>query len=119
VQVYLRSTLAVVAVLAISSGLGCGPKQTNPKVPPPPPPGENKTCSATVVAPGVPNEQCTGGCPDDLKKADTVITRDCTGEKHDQCPLAKSYVEGCPQLDHPVDPKAKCTVSLKDITACK
>jgi len=80
-------------------------------------PATPKFCSATTVAPPVPTSECTGGCPPDFKGQ--TITRPCTGEKQDQCPLIASYTEGCPQLNNVVDPKAKCTVTLKDITACK
>jgi len=108
--------IAALAAVAITLW-GCGPKTANQKTPPPP--EGQKTCSATVVAPGTPTQQCTGGCPDELKTAGNTVTKPCTGEKQDQCPLTKSYTEGCPQLDQPVDPKATCTATLKDITACK
>jgi hypothetical protein len=79
-------------------------------------PDTPKSCSATVVAPPVPTTQCTG-CPDDFKGQ--TINRPCTGEKQDVCPLKAPYTEACQNLNGPVDTKATCTVSLKEITACK
>lgn len=79
----------------------------------------SKTCSGTVVTAATPTQgsECTS-CGTEFP-AGKVITRDCTGPAQDKCPLASPFTSVCENLNAPVSPKNQCTMSLKDITACK